>query len=485
MNLEELSNEQLVVLQKVRKAAEEAGVDPRLAIAVAYQESRLDPSAKSPKGAIGVMQLMPQTAKGLGVNPADIDENIRGGVQYLKEQLDTFGDTTQALIAYNAGPNTKFFQTGSLEDLPDETLKYVSQISQMVPMREEVPEELGAPTAVGEFEIAEPEAAQVPSSKRPERSAEDLLRLGISGGAGAVAGLGAGTAFPEPRMPGGPSVAQQRAQQRLQNRLELLEGERAGMKPPAGGPVGGPVGRPPVVAPGPQMGAVPGAFERAIQGAPDEAFGTTGRVRQETYNTETARRAAASRGVDNPFTRQTWGATPSGVLAPPEVAQQQVQRADEAQRLVQQQTEQARQQQRAITQLDRQIESTRRNLQLKNQELDAIRKAAPGPLARAGAFFRKPFAKMIPGAATGLGMEEARQRYERGDVLGALAAAAGAGGSALMAAPIPVPLVKAAGAASGYGGLGALLLIDEMRRRGILPPVQAPVDVVAPPITVN
>lgn len=465
MKLEDLTDEQIIILQKVQEAAKQAGVDPSLAVAVAVQESGLNPKATSPKGAIGIMQLMPATAKQLGVDPTDVDENIRGGVQYLKKQINTFNDPVKALIAYNAGPDSKFFKTGDLKDLPDETLDYVAKVTSMAPIAS--PE--GAPPAE--------EPGMVGQAMSGVREATgDAAEPLVAGAGGALAGAALGMAIPEVPLPRPSTTGLENRIVKGEAALQELLRQRASMPTPtgmpaapvapAGGPVGGPVG-------GPAGGTLrQGAFERGIQGAPDEAFGTTGRARQETYNTETARRAAAARGVDNPFTRQTWGATPSGVLAPPEIAQQQVQRADEAQRIVQQQTAQARREQGAINKLESQIESAQRNLQLRNAELDALRRKAPGPLARAGAIFRRPLAKMIPGALTGLEALEAKKRYEQGDILGALAAAASAGGSALMAAPIPHPGVKAVGAIGGYGGPLMLMGIDELRRRGILPQVQ-------------
>jgi hypothetical protein len=89
----------------VIEAARRHGVPEDLALEVAHQESRFNQGAVSPKGARGVMQLMPGTARDLGVDPSDLQQNIDGGVRYLKRQLTDFGgDRTLAKAAYNAGP---------------------------------------------------------------------------------------------------------------------------------------------------------------------------------------------------------------------------------------------------------------------------------------------------------------------------------------------------------------------------------------------
>jgi len=80
------------------------GLDLGLLEAVAWQESRGRMDAISPKGARGVMQLMPGTAAALGVSADDLAGNIRGGALYLRRQLDRFGSVPLALAAYNAGP---------------------------------------------------------------------------------------------------------------------------------------------------------------------------------------------------------------------------------------------------------------------------------------------------------------------------------------------------------------------------------------------
>ncbi|MBC7768936.1 MAG: lytic transglycosylase domain-containing protein [Phycisphaerales bacterium] len=92
-------------MDALTNAAERAELSAALIEAVAWQESRLRPRVVSPAGAIGEMQLMPATARDLGVDPYDTSENFRGGAQYLRDMLARYdGDITLALAAYNAGP---------------------------------------------------------------------------------------------------------------------------------------------------------------------------------------------------------------------------------------------------------------------------------------------------------------------------------------------------------------------------------------------
>lgn len=92
------------VVAAIQEASARHALPAPVVEAVAWQESRFNQAAISPKGARGVMQLMPGTATLLGVDASDMKSNVEGGAAYLAQQLRRFGDLRLALAAYNAGP---------------------------------------------------------------------------------------------------------------------------------------------------------------------------------------------------------------------------------------------------------------------------------------------------------------------------------------------------------------------------------------------
>ncbi len=112
---------------KVAELSQRFDLSPSLIEALVWQESRWRAAAISPVGAQGLAQLMPGTARDLGVDPRDPFQNLEGGARYLREQLDRFdGDIERALAAYNAGPG-RVIRAGGVPRIR-ETQHYVAAI---------------------------------------------------------------------------------------------------------------------------------------------------------------------------------------------------------------------------------------------------------------------------------------------------------------------------------------------------------------------
>lgn len=134
MDLSKLTDEQLDIADKIAKRARAKGLNPDFVLPLVMAESGFNPKAVSKKGAIGVMQLMPDTATGLRVDPHNLDENIEGGLNLLKELVSNKkigNDPYKVLAGYNTSTATrnKFLESGDLSVLPDETINYMDKVS--------------------------------------------------------------------------------------------------------------------------------------------------------------------------------------------------------------------------------------------------------------------------------------------------------------------------------------------------------------------
>jgi soluble lytic murein transglycosylase-like protein len=111
----------------IQRLCEQYEVDPHLARAVMRMESGGNPDAVSSAGAIGLMQLMPGTAKSLGVDPKNPERNLEGGIKYLAQLADKYdGDYVKTLAAYNAG-SSRVDSYGGVPPFP-ETQRYVKNV---------------------------------------------------------------------------------------------------------------------------------------------------------------------------------------------------------------------------------------------------------------------------------------------------------------------------------------------------------------------
>lgn len=114
------------VKKAIVKHSIEMGVDPAITLSIAKTESGFRHEARSAHGAVGVFQLMPSTARRMGLNPYSLDDNIKGGIMYYKSMYKMFGSMELALAAYNAGPaNVKKYRA-----VPpfSETRRFVARI---------------------------------------------------------------------------------------------------------------------------------------------------------------------------------------------------------------------------------------------------------------------------------------------------------------------------------------------------------------------
>jgi len=195
--LEKLDQEQLQNADKIISKAREIGVDPRLALSLAFEESGLRQNKTGADGEIGIMQIIPSTGKLLGYKEEDlkdIDKNLEAGLRYLKQNIERYNnDPILGAVAYNAGPDHPFF-SGNSQSPPKSTLGYVNRIQ-----------------ALGGFEptpSAEPEktsASETQSTITPASEEDFRKEKAMLAGAGIGASTGAGVSAKRAIFGGGPA----------------------------------------------------------------------------------------------------------------------------------------------------------------------------------------------------------------------------------------------------------------------------------------
>ena len=113
------------VKQNIINQARQAGVDPAIVLSIAKTESGFNQNAKGMCGHIGVFQLSHSTAKTMGLDPYNLDDNIKGGITYYKNMYNIFGSMELAVAAYNVGPGTIKHHKNTI---PKHTQPFVSRI---------------------------------------------------------------------------------------------------------------------------------------------------------------------------------------------------------------------------------------------------------------------------------------------------------------------------------------------------------------------
>ena len=506
IDFEKLSKDQLDIADKIVAEAQRQGVDPNLMLAIAFSESGFKHAdgkkiTTSPAGAIGVLQLMPETAKSLKVNPRDLDDNIRGGVGLMKENLKVYGNPVDAVIAYNTSSDTrnKYLETRDLSILPNETLSYLERINSIYPLERYVPEaeriaaegepdlgpapktdaqrlvesapEIGA--AVGatagylEKKAGLPgplKSPDVDAARRKLELAEEKLRIAQDRWANQRVGVGQTIADLETefqqKQTAANKAAQELADMEAKARAQGARNVRAAPSVPT-----------------------PAQHERITLGTVDES-GTTGRARQTGYTEQTAQQAARrqeaarvqaeleKRGLvpKGNVLAQAPGmtSTQAGVLTPADVVYESKPAAATVQ--AESDYEKAK---RAAGEAKKQASAAERQLQAERTrasrmtgqtpatvsraedalraakfEAELAKKGGEGAVSKIGrAVSRVPGTSVLAGVGTGLSVQEAIERWQAGDRSAAVISALNALFGAM--ALVPHPLTRGIGTVGG------------------------------------
>lgn len=466
-----LDENQRRVAQKIIDMAPQYQVNPDFALGIAMSENMFK-DRTSEKGAIGPMQLMPDTAKGLGVDPYDEDQNIKGGLMLIRQltgHKQVGLDPIRVLAGYHSGPDLEFYKTNNTDDLGPNALQYIANVAKFTGGT--LP-----PVLITEEAASAPQAPSNQGAGTVEVSDEDMANKAAEKRMSAMQALGAGS--------GAALSTALDTTGRIGNKAMDMMADKVAQSAASRAPTGA-LPTPPM-APAEPMPSSSAQATRILQGGQGDTLGTTGQARMTGYNTDTAQKAAIKAEMERitPQARQVLAgmpgmtSTPSGVLVP---------------RTETRPTAGPRQQPSPLR--------VRGGAPFQPMPPDMLGGVRPGgepvmgapvePVAPrpAGALpAQKPSlarqainmgrkAMNIPvlspaatGALGGYGAvtmaDDARQRYKQGDFLGAGISGVGALGSA--AAVIPHPLTRGVGGGLALAAPMANMIVDYMRQNSPL-----------------
>lgn len=168
------------VKETIVKHSLELGIDPALALSIAKSESGFRHEARSSHGAVGVFQLMPDTARRLGVNPYYLSDNVKGGLMYYKKLYNMFGSTELALAAYNAGPG-KVRRCNGVPQIT-ETKRFISKIMTEYSRQKVNPDPVIAKVkASKQQQVVKPKVEQIIAPKQEEVEALKVAPIPTQG----------------------------------------------------------------------------------------------------------------------------------------------------------------------------------------------------------------------------------------------------------------------------------------------------------------
>lgn len=456
--LKKLSEEQAQVALEIARKAKEMGIDPKLAVTLAYRESGLNPKTKDgTSGEIGLMQVMPKTAEMMGFSVDDLKDpskNIEIGLTYLKQGLDKFGDPVLAAAGYNAGHNHPYFTDPDKNALPESTKGYLKDIG-----------------GLGGFAPSESKPETVPEPVLTPASTEDFNRQKmeslINAGAaasGAVASKGLQTGRDILNRPSSTEQAMKFVADRLGvGQPPQMPGALAAAQPPAApsGAPGAPMARPVAGGPaGPVGGPASPLQQMGGAGAYNygKSFGLTdieaGRALDMTkqaggvHDLTTQRREGLGR-VQQLFPNQFVENPRYGGIMTPQQGGGGVPRANYVQGPT------------GLTQIP---------VAAPISAAPLPPPAGPGPLSQAagvvkqgtGAVLRSPITMgALGGLSVASGVQEADKRLQQGDTTGA--AIAGAGGVGGVMQMMPNQKLRALGAVVSAASPLTQYLRDKLR----------------------